>query len=291
MAQLDNKFPTLPPGRYDGFTVYVRNGKPIVRRSRNDKGNPSKSLVQSAARLRWNNVQRLWGTFPKEWRPRYQNRAVGCCNYNTFMSLNMHDTPIYLTKQEVENYASVLVPLVVSHGILKEIAVVLDSQGLISDIKVGRFTITPQTTVGQFAKAIVSHNRDYCNGDQLTFVLGRQTMDAYAPRASFVCHTVTLDLFSEQPLAEAVGDSDGFEVRNGMLASHVVSGAATWVHERPTTDGEPLVSTQRLWCENSGYIARYTSPEALERAAESYGKGKASMLTPDPTMDEQAGRL
>lgn len=120
MAQLGNKLPILPQGRYDGFTVYVRNGKPIVRRRKNDNGYPSKSLVQSAARLRWNNVQRLWDTFPEEWRPHFQKRALGCSDYNTFMSLNMHGSPIYFTKQEVENYASALVPLVVSNGILRK---------------------------------------------------------------------------------------------------------------------------------------------------------------------------
>ena len=291
MAQLVSKFPILPPGRYDGFTVYMRNGKPIVRRSKNDKGNPSKSQVQSAARLRWNNVQRLWSAFPQEWRPRYQNRAAGCSNYNTFMSLNMHITPIYFTRQEVKNYASVLMPLVVSHGILKEIATEHDGTGLASNIAVGDFVVTPQTTVGQFSKAIVEHNRDFGQGDWLTFVMGKQTMDAFAPRAMFVCHTVVLDLLSVQPLAEAVGNSDGFEVRGGVVASRVVEGAATWVHERPTTDGETLVSTQQLWCDNEEMIAQYTSQEALARAAESYSKGKADFLRPESTLTDTAGKL
>ena len=291
MAQLNNNFPTLPPGRYDGFTVYVRNGVTVTRRSKNDKGNPSKSMVQSAARLKWNNVQRLWGAFPKEWRPRYQNRAIGCSNYNTFMSLNMHVMPVYFTKDEVKNQASILVPLMVSQGILKEIAVEPDGVGLVSDIRLGDFAVTPQTTVGQFAKAVLKSNRDYAAGDQLTFVVGRQTEETSVPRASFVCHTVVLDLFSDQLLAEAVAGSDGFEVRGGVLASQVVAGAAAWVHSRPVEGGEPLVSTQKLWCDNAELIARYTSPEALERASQSYGRIKEDFLTPDPTIRETAGRL
>lgn len=291
MAQLDNKFPILPPGRYDSFTVYVRNGKPIVRRSKNDKGNPSKSQAQSAARLRWNNVQRLWSTFPKEWRPRFQNRALGCSDYNTFMSLNMHDTPIYFTKQEVANYATVLVPLLVSHGILKEIVVEQDGAGLISDIMLGGFVITPQTTVGQFAKAVMKNNRDYGHEDMLTFVVGWQTMDSVVPRAKFECHTVVLDLYSKQLLSEAVGASDGFAVRGGVLASHVTDGAATWVHERLGADGNRMVSAQRLRCSNAELIARYTSPEALERASQSYGRVEPELLAPDPTFADQAGKL
>ena len=143
----------------------------------------------------------------------------------------------------------------------------------------------------QFAKAILKNNRDYAAGDQLTFVVGRQTEEASVPRASFVCHTVVLDLFSDQPLAEAVGGSDGFEVRGGVLASQVTTGAATWVHERPTADGETLVSTQRLWCDNEEMIAHYTSPEALERAASTYNKGKVDFLTPEPTLADTAGKL
>ena len=291
MAQIDNKFPGLPLGRYDGITVYMRNGKPIVRRSKNDKGNPSKSKIQSAARLRWNNVQRLWSVFPREWRPLYQNRSVGSSNYNTFMSLNMHNTPIYFTKEEVQAYASVLVPLEVSHGILKEIVMEPDGTGLASDIKVGSLTVTPRTTVGQFAKAILKNNRNFAAGDQLTFIVGRQTEEASVPRASFVCHTVTLDLNSDQSLSEAVGNNDGFEVRGGVLASQVVTGAAAWVHTRPVEGGEPLVSTQWLWCDNAELIARYTSPEALERASKSYGRVKSDFLTPNPTFADQAGKL
>ena len=291
MAQIDNKFPGLPLGRYDGITVYMRNGKPIVRRSKNDKGNPSKSKIQSAARLRWNNVQRLWSVFPREWRPLYQNRSVGSSNYNTFMSLNMHNTPIYFTKEEVQAYASVLVPLEVSHGILKEIVMEPDGTGLASDIKVGSLTVTPRTTVGQFAKAILKNNRNFAAGDQLTFIVGRQTEEASVPRASFVCHTVTLDLNSDQSLSEAVGSNDGFEVRGGVLASQVVTGAAAWVHTRPVEGGEPLVSTQWLWCDNAELIARYTSPEALERASKSYGRVKSDFLTPNPTFADQAGKL
>ncbi len=291
MAQIDNKFPGLPLGRYDGITVYMRNGKPIVRRSKNDKGNPSKSKIQSAARLRWNNVQRLWSVFPREWRPLYQNRSVGSSNYNTFMSLNMHNTPIYFTKEEVQAYASVLVPLEVSHGILKEIVMEPDGTGLASDIKVGNLSVTPRTTVGQFAKAILKNNRNFAAGDQLTFIVGRQTEEASVPRASFVCHTVTLDLNSDQSLSEAVGNNDGFEVRGGVLASQVVTGAAAWVHTRPVEGGEPLVSTQWLWCDNAELIARYTSPEALERASKSYGRVKSDFLTPNPTFADQAGKL
>ena len=291
MAKLGNKYPILPPGRYDDFTVYVRNGKFIVRRSKNEKGNPSKSQAQSAARLRWNNVQRLWGTFPEDWRPRFQNRTAGCSDYNTFMSLNMHDTPIYFTKQEVENFATVLVPLVVSHGILKEIVVEQDGAGLVSNIVLDDLVITPQTTVGQFAKAVMKNNRDYGQRDSLTFVRGTQTMDLVVPRARFECHTLVLDLYSEQLLSEAVGASDGFAVRGGVLASHVTEGAATWVHERLGSDGKRIVSSQRLWCDNAEMIAQYTSPEALARAAESYSKGKAAFLSPEPTLADTAGKL
>ena len=291
MAQLDNLFPALPPGKYNGFTVYVRNGKAITRRSKNDRGNPSKTLVQSSARLRWNNVQRLWGAFPKEWKPRYQNRSIGSTNYNTFMSLNMHGTPIYLTKTEVKNYASVLVPLVVSHGILKEIAVANDGMGLASDVSVGTLTVDGNTTLGQLSKAIVENNRDYCSGDQLTFVVGKQTMEGDVPRAWFDCHTIEINPLSKQPLADAIGTSDGFEVRNGVLASHVFSGAATWVHSRPAAEGEMSVSTQRLWCENAELISRYTSPEALKRAADTYSKAKTEMLTPNPSEIETASKI
>lgn len=291
MAQFSNKNTFFIPGRYGDYTVYERNGKLIVRSKKNDKGNPSKSQVQSATRLRWNNVQRLWGTFPSDWHPSFQNRTAGCSDYNTFMSLNMHGTPIYFTKQEVENFATVLVPLVVSNGILKEIVVEQKGAGLVSDIVLDDLMITPQTTVGQFAKAVMKNNRDYSQGDRLTFVQGTQTMHLAVPHASFECHTIVLDLYSQQLLSETVGASDGFVMRDGVLASNVTDGAATWVHERLGANGKRIVSPQRLWCDNEEMIAQYTSQEALVRAAESYSKGKAAFLRPEPTLADTAGKL
>ena len=291
MAQNKNLFPSLPPGRYDGVTFYMRNGKLIGRRSTNVRRNPSKTLVQSATRLRWNNVQRLWNEFPQGWRPHFQNRPVGWTDYNSFMSLNMHGTPIYFTKSEVKCRASVLVPLVVSTGILGEIAVSTDNEGLLSDIKVGDFVVTPQTTVAHLSRAVMRNNRDYCQGDQLTFLVGRQEMGNGVPQVRFEFFTVVLDLLSDQLLAQAVGGHDGFEVRSGVLASRVTTGAATWVHSRIVADGERAVSSQQMWCNNGELVAQYTSLEALQRAAESYGLVTVPTLTPNPTFIDTAGRL
>lgn len=272
MAQLDkNSFaPFL--GKIDGATVYMRNGKPVMRKSKNSKPNPTKSASQSAARMKWNNVQRLWSEFPKDWQPIYQNRKAGSTNYNAFMSENMHTTPIYFTRKEKENYASVLVPLQITQGILPEIQTSLDEQGLTSKISTGDFEVTTETTLGQFAHAVIANNRNFANGDVITFVQGYQHFDGQeqTPRAIFKCNALELDITSSTPLLQAIGGRDGFEIRNGHVASFVTTGAATWVHSR-VNDNQTLVSSQRLWCDNAETIAQYTSPEALARAQRSYG--------------------
>lgn len=283
----------LPPGKYDGMTIYMRNGKPVVRPSKNEKGNPSKSVTQKAQRMRWCNVQHLWSTFPEEWHPLFQSRPQGKTNYNMFLSANLHDTPVYFTKQEAENYSSVLVPLLISRGSLREIVISQDRNGINSNISVGDLVIAPETTVQDFSKAVISNNRNFCQGDIITFVAGRQQWmdDTAKPQVRFKCASLQLDLESEELLSAAVGQADGFTVRHGFLGSRMRKGAAAWVHERPQPSGDRLVSTQRLWCNNAEMIDRYTSKEALDRASKSYASSKSDPFTPDPTTADLAGRI
>lgn len=271
MAKLNKS--TLGPitGKLDGATYYMRNGKMIMRRSKNRCSNPTKSVAQASSRMKWNNVQRLWGTFPQDWKPLFQNRKAGSNNYNAFMSENMHTTPIYFTRQERLNFASVLVPLQISQGILPEIVIEHNGQQLVSNISVGNAEIN---TLGQLANAIIKHNRDFCHGDVLTFVLGQQREELGIPKVYFHTYALTLDTHSNMPLQQAVAGKYGFEIVNGVMTCAITTGAAAWVHSRVKTDGETIVSSQCLWCENATTIAQYSSEEALLRAQKTYGEIK-----------------
>lgn len=271
MAKLNNNLQSPVTGKLDGATYYMRNGKMVIRRSKNDRPNPTKSVAQSSSRMKWNNVQRLWSTFPKEWKPLFQNRKAGCSNYNAFMSENMHNTPIYFTREEKQNFASILVPLQVSQGILPEVVTEHNGQQLVSNIAVGNAEIN---TLGQLSKAIIKNNRDFCQGDILTFVVGEQKEEDGMPKAYFQTFDLTLDTYSEMPMAQAVEGKRGFDIVNGCIAYGITAGAATWVHSRQNQSGETLVSSQCLWCENTDLIAQYSSEEALTRAQKTYGEIK-----------------
>lgn len=271
MAKSNNNLQSPITGKLDGATYYMRNGKMVIRRSKNDRPNPTKSVAQASSRMKWNNVQRLWSTFPKEWKPIFQNRKAGSSNYNAFMSENMHTTPIYFTRQEQQSFATVLVPLQVSQGILPEVAAEFNGQELVSSITVGNLSVNDNTTLGQLAKAIVKHNRDFCQGDTLTFVVGEQMEEDGMPKVYFRTFDLTLDTNSEMPLSQAVEGKRGFDIVNGCIACGITTGAATWVHSRQNQGGETIVSSQSLWCENADTIAKYSTEEALTRAQQSYG--------------------
>lgn len=271
MAKVNNNLQGPITGKLDGATFYIRNGKMVIRRSKNDRPNPTKSIAQASARLKWNNVQRLWGTFPQDWKPIFQNRKAGNSNYNAFMSENMHTSPIYFTRQEKQNFASVLVPLQITQGILPEIVAEHNGQQLVSNIAVGNTEIS---TLGQLAKAIIKNNRDFSHGDELTFVIGEQRDELGIPKVYFHTYSLTLDTHSDMPMQQAVEGKYGFEIVNGLMVCSITTGAAAWVHSRVKPDGEKIVSSQCLWCENADTIAKYTTEEALTRAQKTYGEIK-----------------
>lgn len=67
----------------------------------------------------------------------------------------MQQQPVYLTKYLVERGACVIAPYSISQGTLPAIVVTSDGTNDVTDIAVGSLTINEQTTVAQFANAVV----------------------------------------------------------------------------------------------------------------------------------------
>ena len=139
--------------------------------------------------------------------------------------------------------------------------------------------IGAQTTVGEFSQDIIANNAGWQVGDQLTFFLGRQTVDPVTsiPRATLTPNKVVMDVVDETPLWNVV-DASGFSSVQGssgsgfMLGMNAVllAGAAAWVHSREAGQGQLKVSTQFFYVENAA-LASYQTSAALMASANSYG--------------------
>lgn len=236
-------------GRLGGFTVYVRDGKTFVRPTHiHQPRRLSREQLLIRERQSHNNV--LWRALKRSGRVYFENDKAP---YYRFMSVNTFSPVPYLRKQHYYSNNALLLPeMVVSDGPLPTIAYQLgevDGQpALMTDLT--RTKAAKMTLLLYVLKQMVVHGQ---NGD---------------------------DMFSLQITVEEI-TAKGFASVPSTLASPYkdVHGTLALVGERyadPTLgfalvqimDG--MASHQRVvtLCE---YYKNYTTEDALQAAAKSYG--------------------
>ena len=139
----------------------------------------------------------------------FENKPAGLSDYNMFVKVNMQRTPIYLTKQAVAGGACIATAYQISQGSLPAIVLTGTGQNVKTDIRLGGESITSSTTVAQFSAAVVNNNADYRYGDQISFFLVKQMVNAETgiPYCQFSAAKVILDAANEEKLADVTGSS------------------------------------------------------------------------------------
>ena len=269
-------------GSAGDLTFKTLNGLTVVSEKVTKMTNP-RSDAQMRVRTRWSNVVAMYSGVRPLLRHGFENKPAGLSDYNMFVKVNMQRTPIYLTKQAVAGGACVATAYQISQGSLPAIVVTGTGQNVKTDIRLGGESITSSTTVAQFSAAVVQNNADYRYGDQISFFLVKQMVNAETgiPYCQFSAAKVILDAANAETLADVTGNSHGFASADGMLAHVGNDGdcAYAWVHTRKS-DGKTLVSSQSLVSANTKE-AEYKGDAAYNLSKSSYGSSIESFLVPD----------
>lgn len=247
------------------------------------KASTKKTLTQTYQRLKMPNLGSFHKAAKVALRKAFEDSVV-----NTFAELVRYNItsdkkPVGITRQQKKAGACVVMPYQITDGELRPIVV----SDRISDIAVnGLGEIAATTKIGDFAKAVVEANPGVFEyDDKLCFIEVRQLMNGSVPVASVGYAAVTL----VQDSADTFGDLDidlkGFSTDGGMLAvkGTPALGGFAWVHTRKDADGNMMLSKQFLVCNNDALIDRYTSPDALRTAAESYKVNIEQLAMLEPT--------
>ena len=243
----------------------------------------SNTPAQMRQRTKWGNVVQMYKGICPLINYGYESKPTGCSDFNMFMKANMKLTDIYLTRSEVAGGACIAAPYQLTQGSLPSIVVVGKGEMAKTDIFLGGLKIDENTTVKDFAQAVVSNNADYDYGDQIAFfdVLQKVNAVTLIPYCQFTATNVLLDKASEVKLWDLVNkhgfasSSDGFL----MHAEGEGNGVYGWVHSRKG-NGKTLVSTQTLIDNNADMIAEYTGEQAYKRSVRTYGGETSAFLTP-----------
>ena len=269
-------------GSAGDLTFKIQNGLTVVSEKVTKMTNP-RSDAQMRVRTRWSNVVAMYSGVRPLLRHGFENKPAGLSDYNMFVKVNMQRTPIYLTKQAVAGGACVATAYQISQGSLPAIVLTGTGQNVKTDIRLGGESITSSTTVAQFSAAVVQNNADYRYGDQISFFLVKQMVNAETgiPYCQFSAAKVILDAANDDKLADVTGSSHGFASADGMLAHVGNDGdcAYAWVHTRKS-DGKTLVSSQSLVSANTKE-AEYKGDAAYNLSKSSYGSSIESFLVPD----------
>lgn len=234
------------------------------------KASTKKTLTQTYQRLKLPNLGSFQKASKTALRKAFEDSVI-----NVFAELVRYNAtsemkPVGITKQQKAAGAGIVMPYQITDGELKPITV----DGVISNIVInGLDEIKTTTKIGDFAKAIVENNPGVFEyDDKLCFIEFRQMMNGSIPVISVGYSAVNLVKDCADTFGDLNIDLKGFSIDGDHLA---VNGSApiggfAWVHTRKMADGSMLLSKQSIVCNNDALIERYTSPEALRAAAESY---------------------
>ena len=276
LKKLNGSAGSLTFKQYAGQTV-VSEKISVVKKSN--------TPMQMRQRTKWGNVIQMYKGICPLINYGFESKPVGKSDYNMFMKVNMKGSDIYLTREEVAGGGCIAAPYQLTQGTLPSIVTVGEGDNVRTDISLGDLTIDENTTVKDFAQAVVNNNADYDYGDQISFfdVLQRVNAVTGIPYCQFLATNVVLDKASEVKLLDMVSKY-GFATVDGFLGHIEGEGAGVfgWVHSRKAS-GKTLVSTQSLINNNTEVIAEYSGAEAYKRSVKTYGGESSAFLTPGTT--------
>ena len=271
-------------GSVGQYTFQRLNGQTVAKEKVEKKSVPTRTLAQMIRRVRWANLVNLYRAFEGTLHPSFEGKDPKVSDYNMFLQSNIGMSPIALTKNQAVQGGCVVDAYQITRGQLPAINVEFGSGDVPeTDIAVGTLTLGTSTTVKAFSDAIVTNNSGWRNGDQLSFYIARQVLDALTgvPRVDITSIEFTLNTSDATTMVSDLIRVTLLVVVVGCLAlAGPVNGGVACVHSRKA-NGKTIVSTQYFVCSNS-YASQFNSKGAFDEAIESYGGvNQDDFLTPN----------
>lgn len=266
-----------------GDTIFrVCNGQVVVT-ARNGKMTNPRSQGQQAQRIKQRNITRFYSmaNAVMALRDNFEGKVGKQSDYTRFISLNLHQKSVLLTRKEGEQGACVAAPYIASQGCLPSIETILmGKEGtsadntaradlrFVSTIFLGEIAVNESTTVAEISHAIISNNEAWEQGDELRYIACVQENTSGYPCVSFSVQSLILDVNDNTPLSKE--QSICFSNISGFLGNNAVlpEGAFVWVHHRQKGKSH-YCSSQQFVVLNTLYD-QYSNEDAMKRALDSW---------------------
>lgn len=272
--------------RLAGAVIYEAMGQTRARRLAESVTNP-RTEAQMNQRVKWANLVNLYRVNSDWMKYAYETKKTTQSEYNKWMSLNVSNSRIYLTKQLAAAGACVVDAYTITQGSLPSIENTMTGTGVwVSNIYIPNIGDLTEATVASFTQNVLQNNPGIREGDQISLIrLSQQTnADNGIPyviqrRYELVLNSTNNRLVTDYlptDIVEAVYNGSGTVL--GLNIGSRVGGFA-WILSR-TIAGKTYVSTQSIVPVNNGaLISLYSSDAAYRAAIESYGTAEDAFLS------------
>lgn len=269
-----------------GETVFYRAGGQQRNRTYIKSFLNPKTRAQMTQRVKWPNVVAWWRLFKPFIQMGMMDKPLGQSDYNHFMSLNLRQTPAYMTKDEANAGGSVLAVYSMTSGSLP--AIVMNGAAE-SSIVVGDVDLVT-ATIGDVSFAIISNNPGFRIGDQITFICAAQTLgQGGLPKVVPAAFKFLLTAATDATLFLDVVQKVGFAtpaLSNGNLGwefsgTEYVEYGSCAIHSR-IENGQLQVSSATMECDFlvPDIQQGVTTGVTLDEAIASYGYTEPAYLSP-----------
>jgi hypothetical protein len=249
------------------------NGKVVVCRKQTTYRD-AKAEGQVVYRVKMRNIQNIYAALKEALRGNFQDKVGRQTDYSRFQGVNMQKPAVYLNKSEVAMKAQVVAPYIVSFGTLPQVEYELKDNSLVTNIRLGNLSVTPDTTVSEIALAIVKNNDGWEYDDCLEFMAVKQS-EGKTPTAKCCFAHLSLDKNDTSKLPDALIVRNASQIElgsseEGFLQMNVSdNGGFAIIRKRMASNGL-MTSTQELALYNP-LFDQYHSEKSKQKAMDSYG--------------------
>ena len=243
------------------------------------------SYAQREQRIRLAGLVNLYKALAAFEKKAWEGKPARVSDYNMFVKKNLSAANVYFTKEQASMGACYPMRCLVAQGTMSPIALTWITEDIVSDLALGEFVVESQATVGDLSAAIIDNNYGYKQGDKITFGLCRivwlQVGETRFPSVQTEYIELALDTTSEALVGEVCSSAHAsFSNADGKLTITAVGDACVIVHTREM-DNKLLCSTQNMVLQvRSGATQPYSTDEAKEAAAQSYGYQPTVLIQP-----------
>lgn len=272
--------------RLAGAVIYEAMGQTRARRLAESVTNP-RTEAQMNQRVKWANLVNLYRVNSNWMKYAYETKKTTQSEYNKWMSLNVTNSRIYLTKQLAAAGACVVDAYTITQGSLPSIEnTPLGNNTYRSNIFTGEIDDLANVTVAMLSAQILASNPGIREGDQISLIRMSQQTNAdtgvpyvivrkYEMVVSISNNSLVYDYLPQDIMD--IQATDNIFALSLNLGSRV--GGFAWILSR-TVAGKTYVSTQTIVPVNNGaLISLYSSDAAYRAAIESYGTTEDAFLS------------